>query len=194
MHSRFLLAAIGLASCLTSSQSLVAGSHKPEDFPLRIQVLGFIGKNHYSVSDELFQSDGEGRANLFEDGQPHAMDIQFKCSRQLRPSVGYETYMARWKRPRQTLELLLPEIGKPGSSSICQLAVDLRETQAYVPMDGGQTAVLPAAAYKLWMERAQYDPEHGKDQPLIPLRLNPNNGQPAPSKAPSKPAAATSPH
>ncbi len=193
MHSRFLLAAIGFASCLIYSQNLFAGSHKPADFPLRISILGFIGQNHY-VNNELFGTDGEGRANLYENGEAHALDIHFKCSVALRASVGYETYMARWKRPRQALEMLLPEIGKPGSTSVCQLAVDVRETQAFVPLEKGQTAVIPAAAYKLWMERAQYDPEHGKDEPLMPLRLNPNNGQPAPSKASSQPPAATNPH
>jgi hypothetical protein len=192
MQYRFLLAAIGLG-CLTAPASLFAGSHKPADFPLRIQIIAFIGKNYYNGGD-LFQSDGEGRANLFENGQPHAMDIHFKCSRQLRASVGYETYMVRWKRPRQVLELLLPEIGKPGSNSLCQVDVDIRETQAFVPLDRGQTAIIPAAAYKVWMDKAQYDPEHGKDNPLIPLRLDPDRGRPAPSNASSQPPASTSPH
>jgi hypothetical protein len=170
----------------------LAGSHKPGDFPLRISILGFIGQNHY-VNNDLSGADGEGRANLFENGEAHAMDIHFKCSRQLRASVGYETYMARWKSRGQVLEMLLPEIGKPGSATVCQLAADVRQAQAYVPMEKGETAVIPAAAYKLWMEKAQYDPEHGKDEPLVPLRLNPNNGRPAPSKASTETPAATSP-
>ncbi len=122
------------------------------------------------------------------------MDIRFKCSRQLRASVGYETYMARWKTSRRVLEMLLPEIGKPGSASICQLAVDVRETEAFVPMEGGQTAVIPAAAYKLWMDKAQYDPEHGKENPLVPLQLNPSRGRPAPSNASSQSPGSASPH
>ncbi len=44
MRNRFLLAALGLV-CLTAPMSVFGGSHKPEDFPLRVQILAFIGQN-----------------------------------------------------------------------------------------------------------------------------------------------------
>ena len=192
MHDRFLLAAIVFAASLTTPVSLCAGSHKPAEFPLRVAIFGAAGHDHY-YSQTFDFSEGQGRGNLFENGQPHALDFRYHCPRQFRASVGYETFMARWKKPRHVLELLLPEIGKPGSTTICQLMVDVRETQAYVALSGGEAAVIPAASFKLWMERAQYDPEQGKDQPLFELRLDPNGGRRSPSTATARPSTAEGP-
>jgi len=192
MHHGLILAAIGLASSLAAPPILSAGSHKPSDFPLRVAIFGAAGHDHSAYGSFQF-AEGEGRGDLFENGQPHAIDFQYHCSKRFRASVGYETFMARWKKPRHVMELLLPEIGKPGSSSVCQLMVDVRETQAYVALPGGEAAVIPAASFKLWMDKAQYDPENGKESPLIPLRLDPSNGRPAPSRAAAQSPASTSP-
>jgi len=74
-------------------------------------------------------------------------------------SVGYETYMARWKKPGQTLELLLPAMG-----DVCELRVDLKE-DAYYRHDK-HVREEPAAKFKAWMVAHQYDPEHGKNVPV----------------------------
>lgn len=192
MHDRILLATLGLSFGLAAPPDAFASSHKPTDFPLRVAILGYAGRDR-TVAGMYESGEGEGRADLFENGQPHALDFHYNCPKRLRASVGYETYMARWKKVRHELELLIPEIGKPGSTFICKLLVDVRETQAYVALTGGETAVIPAPSYKLWMDRAQYDPEQGKDKPLFPLRLDPNGGRPAPSTATARPSEPTGP-
>lgn len=156
--SRFLS---GSASCFFLTSIAIAGGHKAADFPLRVHIFSFTGASHF-VGGDFNHDEGEGRANLYENGDPQAFEFKFNCPERLRVSTGYETYMARWKKTRNTLEMLLPEIGKPNSFSVCELKIDLKESMAYL----NQNTAVPAARFKLWMEKAQYDPEHGKNVPM----------------------------
>jgi hypothetical protein len=165
-----------LAACLLFSSAVLAGSHNPADFPLRVHIYTHNGVSHY-WDQSLERVDGEGRANLFENGEPRGFDYRYSCENRLMNSVGFETYPARWKKPGKELEILLGAAG-----GVCELKVDVKQDVVYHKHNGNLSEE-PAAKYKAWMAKVQYDPEHGKNQPL---EAETEPGQaPAPSAAPS---------
>lgn len=72
--------------------------------------------------------------------------------------------MARWKKQGQKLEILLPRMGKPGTMDSCDLQVEMKDFAYY--FRNGMIATEPIDAFKQWMQKHQYDPEHGKNQPV----------------------------
>jgi hypothetical protein len=152
-------------ACLLFSTAAQAGSRNPADFPLRVHIFEHTSHSHYHRRS-LEEVDGEGRANLFENGQPRGFDYSYVCDKRLMNSIGYETFMARWKKPGATLQLLLPAMGET-----CDLKVDLKDA-VYFKRDG-ELKEEPVAAYKAWMDEHEYDPEHGKNEPLAMPALPP---------------------
>lgn len=171
--------AIGFA--LLSTVAL-AGGRNVADYPLRVHIFGYNAHSHY-YGRSLDEVDGEGRANLYENSEPRGFDFSYHCSDRLRASAGFETYLARWKKQGQTLEILLPVFGKPGASESCELKVLMKDT-AYFRRNG-MTGEEPASAFKEWMVKHQYDPEHGQNEPV-----NLNQAQPAAAQPPASPKAA----
>lgn len=160
----------------------LASKWTPAEFPLRVHIFGFNGYSHY-YDRALERVDGEGRANLYENSQPIGFDFSYTCGARLMGSPGYETYMARWKKPGRVLEILLPVLGgKPGEMDSCELKVLLKQDTVYVKHNGliGEE---PASVFKNWMVKHQYDPEHGLDQPVR------GSAQPAQGAAPNAPPA-----
>jgi hypothetical protein len=178
---RLPLSALGI-SCLLAifSTGASASKVKTSDFPLRVHVFSTNFDRFYSHR-ELEQVNGEGRANLYENGQPQAFDFTYECSAHVMHSPGGETYMARWKKPGRDLQLILPVMGgKPGDMNTCDLKVILKPESAYTSHNGA-IGEEPAAAFKKWMDDHQYDPEHGKDQAINPPK--PAAPQPAVAQA-----------
>jgi hypothetical protein len=135
-----------------------ASPPSPADFPLRAHI--YEQKWHKHPNGTV---DGEGRANLFEHGQPRAFDYSFACSELFRASMGWETYPARWRKKDGELEILTPVMGKPGARAACTLKVVMKSV-AYYKRDGKLNEE-PASVLKEWMQKHNYDPEHGKNQP-----------------------------
>lgn len=153
----------GSALLLVLSTVALAGKPSPADFPLRVHIFGHNGHSHYYYH-ALNSVDGEGRANLYENGEPRGFDFGYRCADRLRNSIGYDTYMARWKKPDRVLEILLPELGgKPGAVESCDLEVAMKDAAYY--RHNGQIGEEPASAFKAWMIKHQYDPEHGMNGP-----------------------------
>ncbi len=159
----FLGCCFGLAACALLSMVVLAGGHSAADYPLRMHIFQHNTHSHY-YHQSLETVDGEGRANLYENGEPRGFDYSYRCSERLRNSPGYETYLARWKKRDQTLEILLPKMGKPGAMVACELRVEMKDI-AYHRHDG-TVDTEPVATFKQWMEKHQYDPEHEKNEPL----------------------------
>jgi hypothetical protein len=148
-------------SALFSTVALA--SPNPADFPLRVHVVQNSNRTHYH--DRMMDYvDGEGRGDLFENGLPRGFDYGFRCDDRVRVSPGYETYPARWKKSGRELEILQPVMGKPGVLWACSLKVDMKDT-VYV-RHNGLVDERSAAKFKEWMNNRQYDPEHGKNEPL----------------------------
>jgi hypothetical protein len=128
------------------------------------------------------EAKGEGRANLFENGEAHGVDFNFDCDQKLKASFGYETYPAKWKKPGRELTVLLPEFGKTGSYFTCNVHTDVKDF-AYTDHQG-QMGSESIADFKRWMVNHDYDPEHGKD---LPKKAGPAAAQTNPPVAPSQP-------
>lgn len=64
-----------------------AESHNPADYPLRIHIYRRNETTFYH-NHETEEAKGEGRANLFEGGQPKGLDFQFECDKKLQTSSG----------------------------------------------------------------------------------------------------------
>jgi len=180
MRRAFISFLGGVAGCLLLSTTVLAGGHNAADYTLRVHVFQYNGHSHYH-DRTLDYVDGEGRANLYENGQPRGFDFSYRCSDRLRVSAGYETYMAKWRKPGKELEILLPEFGKPGAAEVCGLKVDMKEMAYY--RHNGSLDEEPAATFKQWMEKHQYDPEKGLNMPVSTAPAAPT----APSAGPAGP-------
>jgi hypothetical protein len=118
---------------------------------------------------------GDGLANLFENGEPRGLDFSFVCSQRIKPSFGFETYPAKWKKQNEELVVLFPVFGKSNAYFTCNLKTQLKD-YAYF-MHNGRLESAPPAQYKAWMANHDYDPEHGKNTPaaggamVAPTRL-----------------------
>ena len=135
-----------------------AGGPNPADYPLRVHVYETKWQKHGSG-----EVDGEGRANLYENGEPRGFDYVFSCSELFRASMGYETYPAKWRKRNGELEMVVPMMGKRGVENACTLKVVMKKG-AYFKHNGLLNEE-PAPVFKAWMDKHQYDPERGKNQP-----------------------------
>lgn len=145
--------------------ALHAESKNPADYPLRVHIFN-RSETNFHHNRMLDESKGEGRANLFANGDVHALDFNFECSAKLKPSFGYETYPAKWKKPGEELVILLPVFGKTGNYFTCNFKTDVKDF-AYLQHDGIMSSETPAQ-FKTWMIKHDYDPEHGKNIPTKP--------------------------
>jgi len=114
----------------------------------------------------LTRVDGLGEGNLFENGQPLGFDFTYNCDHPLTPQPAFETFMARWKKQGRVIEIVMPIIGgKPGQMDPCELKVTMKQDTVYL-RHNGRVVEGSAAQFKQWMTAHQYDPEHGKNQPV----------------------------
>jgi hypothetical protein len=65
----------------------------------------------------------------------------------------------------------------PAGAGTCTLKVEMKDGIAFARRKDGALIEVPAAQFKEWMVKHQYDPEHGKEVPIAPAT--------APSKAPA---------
>ena len=93
----------------------------------------------------------------------HGIDFNYSCSEKLKASFGYETYLAKWKKPGRELTVLLPVMGKANTYNTCDLNASLRDT--VYNRHNGRISEEPAERYKAWMAKHDYDPVHGKNTP-----------------------------
>ncbi|WP_420239368.1 hypothetical protein ACOBR2_07285 [Telmatobacter bradus] len=158
---------------LTIAPGSLWAAHNPADYPLRVHIFRHSGVSHYNWSDTLSDVDGEGRANLYENGQPRGFDFRYECESRLMNSVGYDTLPARWKKPNAELEVLLTDANKT-----CKFHVAMKDGVVYRKHDG-EVQEGPADKFKAWMDKYQYDPEHGKNIPIKPEEPSASSLDPA---------------
>lgn len=178
------------ASLASVAPAIHAESHNPADYPLRIHIYRRNETTFYH-NRQTEESKGEGRANLFEGGEPKGIDFQFECDTRLLTSSGFETFPAKWKKPGQELVILQPQFGR-NSFDTCKLKVMVKDF-VYVTRNGNLTSE-PADAFKQWMTKHDYDPEHGKNTPtqMTPPAAN-ATGAASPGSNTSSPQSAAPP-
>ena len=172
-----------MAACFLLISPVFAGKFKPADFPLRVHIVARNGVRHYSrlgggVNSSLDAVDGLGTGNLFEKGEPRGFEFNYSCSQPITPQTAYETFLARWKKQDRVLEIQMPVMGgKADDMNSCELKVNMKPDTAYI-RHNGEIEEEPAATFKQWMEKHQYDPEHGMNMPvnLQPAQAQSNAG------------------
>lgn len=156
----------------------VSAKNNVAEFPLRVHIFQQHTTQHYHNGMPDF-ANGLGRANLFENGEVRGIDYSFSCSDQIMTSSGYETYPAKWKKKDEELIILEGVMGNANATHTCTLKIQKKDFAYY--MRNGNLASEPASAFKQWMEKHDYDPEHGKNEPTMT--------DPVPAKAASSPVA-----
>jgi hypothetical protein len=159
------------AGCLTVSMPIMAGKPDEAKFPLRVHIMRFVAQPSHSrdpkgLSDPPPYANGMGLADLFEDGEPRGFQFTYSCTATMQASGAYSTFPARWKRKDKTLEILLPQAGKPWNSESCDLKAEVQDGLVYY-WKNGSLAEEAAAVLKAWMVKHQYDPENGKEEPVL---------------------------
>lgn len=99
----------------------LSASKSINDYPLRVHIFGvhWGGSNYWGYR-------GYGRGNLTDGNETHAMEYTFECLEHPMTSDGPEDYAAKWKKPGQTIELLMGEVGSQKTHT-CEMKVTLRE-------------------------------------------------------------------
>jgi hypothetical protein len=167
----FFLGWVAVAGILVAATPVLAAKPDPADYPLRVHILKDTAQSRHiregkSMSDEPDYVDGMGVADLFEGGVPQGFSFSYSCVDGLRASSGYGTYPARWKKKQKTLEVLVPQPGKPWNLQTCPLQVELRPGMVFY-WKNGSLAEESGAALKNWMMKHQYDPENEKVDPVM---------------------------
>jgi hypothetical protein len=186
MRRVFIGTLSGLAICSALSSAVLASSPDPADFPLRVHIVHYVSQvrnRHEAESQKLSDApdyiDGQGYADLFQNGQPQGFQFRNSCTDPLRVSGGYATFPARWKKAARTLEILLPREGKSWNMVTCDLAVELRPGLAYFwNVDDDSVVEEASAVFKAWMVKHQYDPERDLNDPID---VAPASAEPAPA-------------
>lgn len=99
---RRLFSFVMFTSIASLAPAMQAESHNPADYPLRIHIYRRNETTFYH-NRQAEEAKGEGRANLFEGGEPKGVDFQFECDTKLQTSSGFETFPAKWKKPDKNL-------------------------------------------------------------------------------------------
>ncbi len=187
---RCIASLILFASLASVAPVMHAESHNPADYPLRVHIYRRNETTFYH-NHQTEEAKGEGRANLFEGGEPKGIDFQFECDTRLQTSSGFETFPVKWKKPGQELIILQPQFGK-NSYDTCKLKVMVKDF-VYVQHNGNLMSE-PADVFKQWMTKHEYDPEHGKNTPtqMTPAATN-STGTASPGSNTGAPQVAVPP-
>jgi hypothetical protein len=157
---RCRVGAVVIGFALLSAVSL-AESHDPADYPLRLHIFKLSSHVHRRHGI-VWWVEGNGRANLFENGNPAGVDFAYHCGDRFMDSSGYETYPAKWRRPGESLVILTHRIGSDATEP-CELKVDVKD---FVYMGRNSESTGSPEALKQWMADHHYDPEHGLNEPV----------------------------
>jgi hypothetical protein len=171
MRRAFLFGLGVVAGCLALSTVVQAGGPDPADYPLRVHVLKNTSqprntRENKNLSDSPDYVDGQGVADLFENGEPRGFQFSYSCIGGLKASSGYGTYPARWRKREKTLEILVPREGKSWNLDSCGLRTEMRPGLVFY-FRNGQIAEESAKLLKDWMVQYKYDPEKDLSDPAI---------------------------
>jgi hypothetical protein len=171
MRFNLLSGLIAIALCFAIQTPAHAARHDADGYPLRVHIMKITAqprnsRNGKHLSDSPDYVDGMGVGDLFENGQPQALQFSYSCIDGLKSSSGYGTFPARWKKKDKTLEILQPETGKPENLESCDLHTELMPGTAFY-WKSGSLSQEPATVLKAWMVKHQYDPEKDRNDPVL---------------------------
>jgi len=162
-----LLVSSAAVLLLCGASVMQAESKNIADYTLRIRIYSKSSTNFY-YSRNVEESKGEGRGDIFEGDDVQGVDFNFACEEKFKASFGYQTFPARWKKRDKTLEILVPEPGKPWNNESCVLHTTMQAGMVFFWSADDDVLQEPAPKFKEWMVKHQLDPENGKVMPIEP--------------------------
>jgi hypothetical protein len=158
------------AGCLAISSVALAGKPDAAKYPLRVHIFRYVvqpghSRDFKNPSDTAEYVAGIGQADLFENGEPRGFQFRYSCTVPMIASGGHETFPARWKKKDKTLEILLPQAGKPWNQEGCDLQTEIRTGLVFY-WKNGLVAEESDALLKDWMLKHKFDPENGNEEPV----------------------------
>lgn len=112
------------------SPAVPLAARDTSDYPLKVELLANTWQWYRPFpyrEPQNFRYRVTGRGNVGDGPTVHAFDFKYDCSIHVRLTLPKETYLAKWKKPRLELELLIPDIGKEGKYETCELQTTVRE-------------------------------------------------------------------
>jgi hypothetical protein len=107
---------------------IIANQHadaKPRDlslYPLRVLIFQSDRTGNVGYSGQH-----SGMANLFDGQETHGFDFTYDCPVNFQKSVGNRPYVAKWKKPGKTIEVVGSKIGDQDHSETCEFKVTLHD-------------------------------------------------------------------
>ena len=95
---RLFAAFVIFTSLASIAPAIHAESHNPSDYPLRVHIYRRNETTFYQ-NRQAQEAKGEGRANLFEGGQPKGIDFQFECDTSCRPRPVSKPFLPNGRSP-----------------------------------------------------------------------------------------------
>jgi hypothetical protein len=141
-----------------------AGTRNPEDYPLQVHVYS----RHVSHDKKFAAWYGEGKANLVEGSQIHAIDFSYRCGFKLEDNDEGESFNARWLKPGLKLQILTGVYGSDRRTEVCDFDVAVKEF-VYAREHGHIVQLTPAE----YAQRSQAAQEHA--QAVQPTDLDPSH-------------------
>ncbi len=100
------------------------------DYPLRVEIIW----KHWEVYNlapgstiPSFVHKVNGHGNIHDGSAAQGFDFEYQGSPNLGAAAPNEIFPARWKKPQQELELLLPDVGHQGKYFTCELETLVRK-------------------------------------------------------------------
>jgi hypothetical protein len=148
------------------------------DYPLKVEILWNHWERYNLGGGEFpyFVHRVNGRGNVTDGRTVHAFDFEYKGQENIASAPLSQTFLARWKKPQQELEILMPDVGHEGKYFACDMETLVRDG---VYVRGPQGVV----------EISQADYKAGK----LPAATSTASQRPAPSATTSKLSVTSNP-
>ncbi len=141
---------------------------KPRDlslYPLRVHIFESEWKPN------SLGGSGSGMANLIDGQNVQGFDFSYMCPINFMKSVGNQAYVAKWKKPGKTIEIVGSKLGDQDKSDACEFKITLHEF--VYDLQNGTLATFTPEQYKVRVGMAlpkatpvDADPNH------YPVRLS----------------------
>ena len=89
-------------------------------YTLRLQVMQVTETTQFAYTNGIAQ------ANVIDGDKIQGADLKFNCNFRVLPTNGSDRYLAKWKKPERSIELLVAEIGHPDNLRSCDADVTLK--------------------------------------------------------------------
>jgi hypothetical protein len=112
------------------SPALALSAKDTGDYPLKVEILWNHWERYNLFANSQFpdfQYKVNGRGNVTEGSAVHAFDFEYNGRVNIASVPLEQTFLARWKKPQQQLEILMPNVGHEGKYFACDIETLVHE-------------------------------------------------------------------